>query len=51
MVTERRLVSEKQTHFSWWFLILQQAEKWDQGQGSLYTQGRDAWPDSVGCRA
>ena len=32
MVTERRLVGEKQTHFSWWFLILQQAEKWDQGQ-------------------
>lgn len=32
MVTEGRLLSEKQTRFSWRFLILQQAEKRDQGQ-------------------
>lgn len=32
MVTERRLGSEKQTRFSRWFLILQQAEERDQVQ-------------------
>lgn len=41
MVTEGRLLSEKQTRFSWWFLILQQAEKWTRDR-----QGGQVHPDS-----